>query len=203
MSDTFDRDDLTIVTATALEAKAARRALPGFRVVEGGISLAQLRAVGGLGSATTIVSCGLAGGLHARHPSGTVLVPRVVRRPDGTTLRCDAEMTDALAEAARRLGYEPVHDPLLTSVTIVRGPERGAWAASGFSGVDMETGLLEAPRIAAVRVILDTPARELNADWLRPVRALSDPRNWPEAIWLAREAPRYARRAAEVVAAAC
>jgi hypothetical protein len=52
-------------------------------------------------------------------------------------------------------------------------------------------------------VILDTPARELNADWLRPVRALSDPRNWAEAMWLAREAPRCARRAAEVVAAAC
>jgi hypothetical protein len=138
----FDRDDLTIVTATALEAKAARRALPGIHVIEGGISLAQLRVVGGLGSVTTIVSCGLAGGLHQRHPSGTVLVPSLVRRPDGTMLRCDAEMADALAEAARGLGYEPVRDPLLTAVTIVRGAERGEWAANGYAGVDMETGLL-------------------------------------------------------------
>ena len=75
--------------------------------------------------------------------------------------------------------------------------------ASGYAGVDMETGLLDAPRIAAVRVILDTPQHELSPDWLRPARALRNPRNWPQALWLARDAPRCARRAAEVVAAAC
>jgi hypothetical protein len=63
----------------------------------------------------------------------------------------------------------------------------------------METGLLTAPRIAAVRSILDTPARELSGAWQAPLRALLRPDVWGEAMWLGREAPRCARRAAAVV----
>ena len=80
--------------------------------------------------------------------------------------------------------------------------EREAWASVGFAGVDMETGLIDAPRIAAVRVVLDTPQRELSAEWVEPLRALRSPRNWPQLFWFARNAPRFARRAAQVVAAA-
>jgi hypothetical protein len=202
VSDSIDRRYVAVVTATALEAKAARRALPRIPVYEGGVAMAKMRG-DGFGGSAMVISCGLAGGLHDRHPSGTVLVPRQVRRPDGTLLTCDPELVAALTSAARGLGYEPVHDTLLTFPTIVRGGERTVWSRAGYAGVDMETGLIDAPRIAAVRVILDTPRRELSADWLHPGRALLNPRNWPEAIWLAREAPRYARRAAEVVAAAC
>ena len=187
-----------IVTATSLEARAARRALPGDEVYEAGIALAK----GPDGWGDVVVSCGLAGALREDLPSGTVLVPLEVERPDGTRLRCDAEMVRAYVAAARSLGLEPVCDPLLTASTVLRGDDRARWARRGFAGVDMETGLLRAPRVAAVRVVLDTPQRELKADWLHPARAMLDPRNWPEAAWLAREAPRCARRAAEVVAAA-
>jgi hypothetical protein len=72
----------------------------------------------------------------------------------------------------------------------------------GYVGVDMETGLLPAGA-AAVRVILDTPQQELSADWSSPARALRNPLNWSQALWLARVAPRYARLAAAIVAAAC
>ena len=96
----------------------------------------------------------------------------------------------------------PRLDPTITSASIINGTERETWAEAGYVGVDMETGLLQAPRVAAVRVVLDTPMRELSAEWLNPARALRNPRNWAQALWLARHAPRYARRAAAVVAAA-
>jgi hypothetical protein len=189
---------IAVVTATSLEAHAARRALPGAAVFEAGIALAKGHADWG----TIVVSCGLAGALRPGIPSGTVLVPAEIERPDGTRVRCDPEIFSALVVAARRLGYEPLCDPLLTSSALVRGPERERLARGGCAGVDMESGLLRAPRVAVVRVVLDTPERELRADWLQPARALRDPRNWPEAVWLATVAPRYARRAAAVIAAA-
>ena len=194
----FDRRRAAIVVATATEAAAVRALLPGARVCETGVALATN--AGPFGD--VVVSCGLAGGLRRDIAGGTVLVPREVRRLDGSTLQCDREMTEKLAEAARRLGFEPVLDPMLTSAAIVNGTERERWARAGYVGVDMETGLLQAPRIAAVRVVLDTPAQELSTEWLNPARALRNPRNWGQALWLARHAPRYARRAAAVVAGA-
>lgn len=191
------RDSLTVITATTMEARAARRELPGIRVHEAGIALAKLQPDAVLGD--IVVSCGVAGGLHHHHPTGTVVIPKEVRRPDGTSFHCDPELVDALMEAARRLGHEPIDEPLITSATLVRGAERGHWSQQGFAAVDMETGLLGADRVAAVRVLLDTPRRELSDDWLRPAVALMRPRNWQQAIWLAREAPACARLAARVI----
>jgi nucleoside phosphorylase len=192
-------DTLVVVAATALEANAVRRAAPGVRVIETGVALARANQAD-LGE--RVVSCGLAGGLREDLASGTVLIPREVRRPNGEMLQCDTELVDALLESARRLGIEPVTDPLLTSEQIVNGAARAQWAARGYAGVDMETGRIVAARVAAVRVILDTPLRELSSDWLNPGRALRNPRNWPQALWLARAAPSAARLAARIVAQA-
>ncbi len=172
--------------------------MPSARIVQTGIALD--RAGGDLGE--IVLSCGLAGGLRADLPTGTLLIPREVRRPDGRTLRCDPELIERLAGAARSLGIEPVFDPLLTSDAIVRGGERARWASQGYAGADMETGLLVAPRVAAARVVLDTPDRELSADWITPLWALLKPWNWSQAVWLARVAPRAATRAARVAAGA-
>jgi hypothetical protein len=51
-----------------------------------------------------------------------------------------------------------------------------------------------------VRVVLDTPQRELSRDWEHPLQAMLKPWNWAQALWLAREAPRGARLVARVVA---
>ncbi|HKF77579.1 MAG TPA: hypothetical protein VKF59_15675, partial [Candidatus Dormibacteraeota bacterium] len=67
---------------------------------------------------------------------------------------------------------------------------------------DMETGLVEGVPVATVRVVLDTPDRELSPAWARPWTALWQPRAWTELPWLAREGPRCARLAAAVLAAA-
>jgi hypothetical protein len=195
----IDRSTLTAVTATSVEARAVRREVRGVQVLETGVALARFPA---RLLSDTVVSCGLAGGLRRDVPAGTVLIPRSVRRPNGEVLECDPDLVQALAVGARSLGYEPLLDPMMTSATIVRGADRQSWANRGYASVDMETGLLYAPRVAAVRVVLDTPLRELSADWLRPVTAILQPRNWSEAFWLARAAPEYALVAASVLNAA-
>jgi hypothetical protein len=187
---------VVLAAATSLEERALRRELPHAAIVKTGVALANIG--GDLGE--TVISCGLAGGLRDDLPTGTLLLPREVRRPDGRVVRCDAELVDAFATAARSLGIEPVFDPLLTADRIVTGESRARWAARGYAGVDMETGRIEATRLAAVRVVLDTPQHELSRDWEHPLRAMLKPWNWPQAVWLAREAPRGARLAARIVA---
>ncbi|HEY1680914.1 MAG TPA: hypothetical protein VGF98_04710 [Candidatus Tumulicola sp.] len=184
-----------MVAATRLEANAARKEVDGVRVYETGIALVEFD---GHGIATAI-SCGIAGGLREDVPSGTVLIPTETGLADGTRRACDPQWVGALIAAARALGFEPITDPMLTSDAIVRGSERARWARCGFAGVDMETALLRSDAVAAVRVVLDTPERELSADWIRPTTAMLRPWNWPQALWLARFAPSYARRAAQIV----
>jgi purine-nucleoside phosphorylase len=183
-----------------MEARAARRELPGIHVQEAGVALVKLRPDAELND--VVISCGVAGGLHHHLATGTVVIPMEVRRPDHSALTCDPELVEALGAAARRLGLEPVHEPLVTSATLIRGEARGHWSRNGYAAVDMETGLLDVPRLAAVRVVLDTPLREISDDWVRPALALARPRNWPEAAWLAREAPKCARLAARIIGAA-
>jgi len=190
---------ITVVAATRLEARAVRRAVAGARVVEAGVGLGRLR---GKVPGDAIVTCGLAGALRPDLPTGSVIVPDRVLRPDGEWLECDAVLVDSLVAAARRLGMEAERGPLVTVSVIVRGSARDEWARRGCVAVDMETGLLTAPRIAAVRVILDTPHREISEVWRHPALALLRPAAWGEAVWLLREAPRCAARAASVLAAA-
>ncbi|HEY1866860.1 MAG TPA: hypothetical protein VGG70_01100 [Candidatus Cybelea sp.] len=189
---------VTFIAATALECKALRRELPQAHVVQTGIALARNRESLG----RFVVSCGLAGGLRSDLTTGSLLIPRAVRRPSGQTLQCDGELVEMLTARARMLGIEPIFDPLLTSAEIVNGSARVRWAARGYAGVDMETGLLDAPHVAAVRVVLDTPQRELSADWTTPLIAILKPWNWSQALWMAREAPRAAALAARVAAGA-
>ena len=192
-------DGVTIVAATAIEARAVRRRAPGARVLESGVALSRVRDSEPLDVA---ISCGLAGGLRDDLPTGTILIPDAVRTAQGESIACDVPWVARLRAAARSLGHDCIDLPLLTSGTLVTGDERAHWAQRGFAGVDMETAALAATRIAAVRVILDTPQRELSAEWLHPMRALLRPSNWAQAFWLAREAPRCSDLAARVVAAA-
>jgi hypothetical protein len=190
---------ITVVTAMGLEYKAARNALPvDITVLQAGISLNREHdRISG-----TAISCGVAGGLRNDLPSGTVLVPRSVRRPDGTIEQCDPQMVEALLAAARSMGCDPVDAPLLTSAAIVRGAERQTWAAQGYAGVDMETGLIKADAVAAVRVILDTPKHEISAAWGNPKTVVFHPAAWLDIPMMAREAPRGAKLAAQVIASA-
>jgi 4-hydroxy-3-methylbut-2-enyl diphosphate reductase len=196
-----DSAALTVVAATGLEARAVRRVLPDVRLVRAGVGLSRLAGGGAAGPSGTVVACGLAGSLRAGLSTGTVLVPERLCGPDGGERACDAALVAALAAGARRLGLEPERGPLGTSAALVAGPAREAWAARGCVAVDMESALLEAERLAVVRVVLDTPERDLSTAWLRPATAWLRPAAWRELPWLAREGPRCARLAAEVLAA--
>ncbi len=193
----IDPRGLTVIAATGLEADPLRRLCPQVRVIESGMALANIDPAQ-LGDA--VISCGVAGGLSPALDTGAVLIPREVMRPDGQRVTCDVELQSAFAQSARRLGYDPIEAPMITSAAIVHGEQRGVLAQEGYAGVDMESGLLRASRIGVIRVVLDTPQHELSPVWLHPAKALMNPMNWPEAIWLARTAPRCATIAAHILA---
>jgi Phosphorylase superfamily len=205
-ADPIQSEPITIAVATALEARAVREAFGATaNVVQTGVALRSpageaLRVTdGGPGM---VLSCGLAGGTRRDVATGTVLVPSEVVGFDGARRTCDEPFTSRLIEAARKLGHEPLTGPLYTSAVIVRGSERERLAAAGYTGIDMETARMPTPRLAAIRVVLDTPERELSDAWLSPLRVLLTPSAWLELPWLMREGPRCARLAARIAAEA-
>lgn len=200
MTTFVDAAHLTVVTATGVEARAARAALRDVRVVEAGVGLSRLDDDVALGD--VVISCGLAGALRTDIPTGTVVIPDTVLRPDGSVLACDGALVEGLDDAARRLGLVPERGAVLTSPTLVTGTARAQWVRRGYAAVDMESGMISAQRVAVVRVVLDTPARELSSAWLRPLTVIVRPDAWGQLGWLRREAPRCARLAADVIAAA-
>lgn len=190
-----------VLAATFLESWAARRELRGIPVTRTGVALRR-RSPGQEGSIALL--CGLAGALTSKLEPGSVVVPEVVGLPDGRRIQCHPGWVAALVSSAEKLGFTPHTGPLLTAPAIVTNAARVRWANQGYVSVDMETGLLAAQgwRVATVRVILDSPARSIAADWERPMRALTQPRLWKELFWMAGAAPRYAALSARVVSCA-
>jgi hypothetical protein len=198
----LDPRDVTVVAAMGVEARPFARHAPQLRLVRAGIGLAILDRQ--LLATPVVLSVGLAGGLTEDLASGTVVIPAQVACEDGVLVACDPEWSAALERASRRLGYPTSTASLLSADALVTHARRAKWAARGFAAVDMETAVLAGmvPRVAAVRVVLDTPTHEISPAWERPARAVLNPRNWREGAWLIRAAPRLSRRAALVVAAA-
>jgi hypothetical protein len=170
-----------------------------LKVVVSGIALTKVRPDE---FGDVVVSCGVAGGLRADVPTGSVVIPENIGVAGAPTTACDVRLTETLVAAARRLGHEPLRGALLTSAALISGETRSAWARAGYVAADMETGFIRARRIAAVRVVLDTPRRELSGAWLRPQSVILRPSLWGQGLWLARNAPRCASIAAEIAAAA-
>jgi len=191
--------DVTVAAAMGIEAWAARRRVPRVAVQRVGIGA---RTWTGAFTTPTVLSIGLAGGLRDDLKPGTVIVPGAVALEDGEPIACDPAWVAALSESAWRLGHQVVEQPLVTATHLVTGAERHAWAERGFAAVDMESAHLagHGAGLAVVRVILDTPERELSAKWERPWRAMLDPRLARQALWLLPHSRRFALRAAEVLA---
>jgi hypothetical protein len=186
-----------VVAATRLEARAARRCLPGADVFEVGIACA--RGIPSWEGVAIVV--GLCGAMAELAP-GTIAIPRSVSTPDGDPLDCDQAMVDRLVDGARSLGLRSETGPMLTSPALVTGDARQRWADLGFPTADMEAGLvLRRGPAAVVRVVLDTPDHELSTDWGHLTPATFVPARWGELLWLARTAPGAAGLAAEVVRA--
>lgn len=190
--------DVAVLTPTRLETWAARRRLPRVRVHRVG-----MRCSRGLPEPSgPVIVCGLAGGLDPSLRPGDVVIADAAALPGEDAVATDPQLADLLEQGARSLGLRTARGPVLTAPRLVTGPARRQWP--GFLAVDMETAhvLQHRPVTGAVRVVLDTGARELSPDWERPALAGLRPRRWAELLRLAREAPGAALLAASVVRAA-
>ena len=151
-----------------------------------------------------MLSVGLGGALTDEYSPGTVVVPHRVAGEDGATWPTDQAWSEALRAASQRLGFPTAAGTLVSTAEVVTGAGRTALAKQGYDAVDMESAAVAAqvPRLVVLRVILDTPSHEISPRWSRPALAALDPRLWLQGYWLARNSPRFAARAAAVLAEA-
>ena len=188
-----------MVTALRLEERAIRRAVPRLRVVRVGVGLNSTEPIEATG---VVLSVGLGGALTEELAPGTVVVPDHVANEAGERWTTDPAWSDALRATSQRLGFPTAAGALVSTAEVVTGAGRTALAQQGYAAVDMESAAIAAQvtRLAVLRVVLDTPSHEISPRWSRPALAAIDPRLWPQAFWLARNSPRFAARAAAVLA---
>jgi nucleoside phosphorylase len=159
------RGSSTLVLAPlAVEAIAIGRR-PNYRVVRTGMGPARSRrAVQRLSSrrAETVVVVGVCGALDPSLCSGDVFVADEVRG-SRHAYTCDA---DPVACALETAGMTVARGTLVSTDHVVHGEERAALFAAGARAVDMESAFLaplgDGRRFAVVRVVVDTPSRELS-----------------------------------------
>lgn len=168
-----DNARLLVITALRIERAAVRPGLPDARILHCGMGAARARAAARSAAWTTadaVAVAGFCGAVVEGLRPGDVVVADEVRGPDGATGCESGPLVRALAAA----GIERVHvGPVACADHVVHGAERRALAREGVLAVDMESALL-APAaagrpFAVLRVVLDTPAREI----YRPLTTLA------------------------------
>ena len=221
----FSAGRVAIIVALSVEQASLRRlALAGARDV----SITQsgpgperaadnARAVLAAG-ASALVSWGLAGGVHARLGSGTVVVPRRVRGDDGVVYPTHRTWRSDVADSLR--GELVVDDGDLLSVAqpLTTPAAKSAAAALGVVAVDMESAAVAAVAararvpFIALRVIVDTAADVLPpvaVAWVdargdrrfgAALAAAAKPLQW-HALWILGKRYRAASRALDRAAA--
>lgn len=152
-----------ILAPLGIEAMALRRS--GLRLETAGMGPRRARRTArrlGDDPARDVAVVGLGGGLDPALAAGDVVVATEVRDARGGVLAC---ADPSIARALRADGLTVRHGPIVSVDHIVRGKERRALAAGGALAVDMESFWLGAlaphRRFAVIRVIVDTPGREL------------------------------------------
>ena len=164
---------LLVLTPLRIEQAAVRRGLPGAMVLRSGMGAANARAAAFVAAgipAAAVAVAGFCGAVAGDPRAGDVVVASEVRGPEGVTV-CDVRPVVAALEAQ---GIERISvGPIASADHVVHGAERGALAAQGVLAADMESAWLAAGAagrpLAVVRVVLDTPAREI----YRPLATLA------------------------------
>ena len=165
---------LLVITPLRIERAAVRRGLPEALVLRSGMGAARARAAALAATripADAVAVAGFCGAVAGGLRAGDVVVASEVRGSAGVTA-CES---GSVVEALATLGIERVRVGPVASVDhLVRGAERAVLAGEGALAVDMESAWL-APAaagrpFAVLRVVLDTPAREIH----RPLTALAD-----------------------------
>jgi len=164
---------LLVFAPLCIERAAVRRGLPGALVLRSGMGAARSRSAAQGGArlpADAVAVVGFCGAVAAGLRPGDVLVASEVRGPGGV-IACE---TQPVVAALAAVGIENVRvGPVASADHIVRGAERGVLAEQGALAADMESAWL-APAaagkpFAVLRVVLDTPDREL----FRPLGTLA------------------------------
>lgn len=185
---------LLVYTPLRIEQLAVAPGLPGARVLRCGMGPGRARraacAAGGAGGPVAVA--GLCGAVVPGVRPGDVVVASEVRGPHGVVACESRELAECLA--GRGLGRVHV-GPLACGARPVYGRRRAALARQGVIAADMESAWL-APAagrpFAVLRVVLDTPEREL----YRPLATLRGAvRAW---LALRRAAPALAQWAQRV-----
>lgn len=154
-----------VVAPLALEALIVRSARSGLPVLHSGMGPRRSsRAVPRITALDPrpLVVIGFAGALtDASAPGSLVLADRIVP-PRGPAIACPA--CEPIARLLRGAGLAITIAPIASNPRIIGGSERARLAARGALAVDMEAAWLAraAPdRLAVLRVIVDTPGRDL------------------------------------------
>jgi 4-hydroxy-3-methylbut-2-en-1-yl diphosphate reductase len=164
---------LLVLTPLRIERAAVRRGLPGAMVFRSGMGAANARAAAVVAAgmpADAVAVAGFCGAVTRGLRAGDVVVASEVRGPQGVTA-CDVRPVVAALEAQ---GIGRISSgPIASADHVVRGAERRTLAAQGALAADMESAWLAAAAagrpFAVVRVVLDTPSREL----YRPLATLA------------------------------
>jgi len=164
---------LLVIAPLRLERAAVRRALPEALVLRSGVGAARARSAAVVAAripADAVAVAGFCGAVAGGLRAGDVVIASELRGPAGV-IAC---VTGPVVEALAALGIAGVHVGPVASVDhLVRGAERAVLAGEGVLAVDMESAWLapaagERP-FAVLRVVLDTPAREVH----RPLATLT------------------------------
>ncbi|HET9076139.1 MAG TPA: 4-hydroxy-3-methylbut-2-enyl diphosphate reductase [Acidimicrobiales bacterium] len=153
-----------------LEARAVTWGAPALEVVRTGAGASRAAASAGALIGTrrpgAVAVAGVAGGLHPGVDPGTVVVADQVLADDGTVVAV-LDSAGIIAAELRKRGMPVKVGPVISTPRLVEGSRRADLAATGAVAVDCETAyLLGAPwgvPVAVVRVIADTPERELRS----------------------------------------
>ncbi len=170
---------LTILAPMLIEAAALRRGVrdgglgDAIGVLSVGMGPGSARRAGrklGSGPGPVLVA-GVGGALAPGLAPGDVVLASEIRDPDGRVVRC-ADPT--LLAAVLRAGGLNVHiGPIASSRKVVSGRARAALGSAGALAVDMESVWLAQAAgsrpVSVLRVVLDTPERELR----NPVHTMS------------------------------
>jgi 4-hydroxy-3-methylbut-2-en-1-yl diphosphate reductase len=159
---------LTVLTPMGIEAHAVRRGAPEVDVRRTGVGPRRAAAYAGAhdhSDATAVVIAGFCGALDpALAPGDIVLASELRAGGPGATIRC-ADPT-ILAGVLRQGGLRVHVAPIASERSLANGPRRRRLAETGAAAVDIESAWL-APvagdrPLYALRVVLDTPGRELH-----------------------------------------
>ena len=160
---------LTVLTPMGIEARAVRRGAPGVDVRRTGVGPRRAAAYAMAhdhSDAAAVVIAGFCGGLDPALAPGDIVLASELRAGGGSgaTIAC-ADPT-ILASVLRRGGLRVHVAPIASERSLVNGSRRRRLAESGAAAVDIESAWL-APvagdrPLYALRVVLDTPGRELH-----------------------------------------